>query len=273
MNQSDLLFKNLLSFGWEKINNFLKNTSLYKNQFSSSKFNFLCNEIMYRSIKPQITYPKRQDFYFSIPELEAECKTCWKYHIKPRNKSLKILDIKLGNLLENIFIDYMNTIGLRLKRADTKNKSYPDIMVLDSSKEIRAYIELKYHAAPFLMQYKKNPGRECYEGSLTIDKIKLEKQLQIIYSELDRPVLYVHWVDFPCIKGVFFQTSEQLNEYLNNTNEKFERKEREGDFIMTNGGKQKKWGYTEKIYPSMIEMGDFYNLISLIKKITNSKRD
>ena len=266
MNKSELLYKNLLEFGQARILEFLKNAPTYESQFHYTKLNSLCNQKMYVELIPNKTYPPRQSYFPEITELEAECKKCWKFFMKPRNKSVKGLDIQLGKVLEEVFIDFLRSLKINVIRADLKNRRYPDLLVLDSSKEIIAYIEFKYHAAPFLLTFKVREGRECYEGSLTLDKKKTEKQLEILESEIERPVFFVHWVDFPCIKGIFFQTSEQLQDMLVNNKDIFTRKDREGDFETKKDGTKKKIGYGEKVYPSIAEMGDFAELIEIIER-------
>lgn len=266
MNKSEILYKNLLLFGQERILEFLKNAPTYGTQFEFHKLNSQCNQKMYEELSPNEIYPARQSYFSEISDLEVECKKCWKYFMRPRNKSVKSLDVQFGKQLEEIFITYLKTLRINVIRADLKDRRYPDLLVLDSSKEIIAYIELKYHAAPFLLTYKMREGRECYEGSLTLDKKKIVKQLEIFESEIERPVFYVHWVDFPCIKGIFFQTSEQLQDMLANNKDEYTRKEREGDFEIKKDGTEKKVGYGQKVYPSIAEMGNFAELIKIIEQ-------
>ena len=85
------------------------------------------------------------------------------------------------------------------------------------------------------------------------------KQIEIVESELDRPVFYLHWIDYPCLKGLFFETSDQVKNELFILGEEFNREEREGDF--NESGKKK--GYTEKFYAKLLEMGSFEELIDI----------
>lgn len=264
MNKSEELYKGLINFGKDRIAEFFKNVTLFESQFKYSDLNHGCYNEMYSSLQPNEKYPARQDFFEKIPDLENECKKCYKYFMQKRNKFIKGYDIQLGKLIEEIFIDFFKTQNINIIRADLKDRRYPDLLILDGSKEIIGYIELKYHAAPFLLTYRMRPGRECYEGSLTLDKEKVAKQLKIIYSELDRPVFYVHWVDFPCNKGIFYQTSEQLHEILLGGSDEYYRKTREGDFVEKKDGTIKKVGYSEKFYPSLTEMGSFEELLKTI---------
>ena len=88
---------------------------------------------------------------------------------------------------------------------------------------------------------------------------KIVKQIEIVESDLDRPVFYLHWIDYPCLKGLFFETSDQVKNELFILGEEFKREEREGDF----GKDGKKKGYTEKFYAKLLEMGSFEELINI----------
>ena len=88
-------------------------------------------------------------------------------------------------------------------------------------------------------------NRYCYEGSVTLDYKKIISQLDIIESDLERPVFYLHWIDFPCLKGVFFETSEQVKDYILTHGEEFVREEREGDSDKN---------------PKSVYLGKFYSL-------------
>lgn len=83
--------------------------------------------------------------------------------------------------------------------------------------------------------------------------------MEIIDSELDRPTFYVHWIDYHDLKGIFFESSQQVKEYLYENSTQFTRNEREGDFVI-----KKKVGYTEKIYSPLFEMGTFEEFIDIL---------
>jgi len=138
-------------------------------------------------------------------------------------------------------------------------------MILGQDKGILAYFEVKYHNAPFVTAINKI-NRYCYEGSATLDYNKIIKQLELIDSELDRPTFYLHWIDYPCLKGIFFETSEQVKDYLYQSGEEFERKEREGDFKIVNEEYSiiKKVGYTKKFYSPLLQMGTFEEFVKII---------
>lgn len=182
MNKSEELYKGLISFGKDRITEYFKNVTLFESQFKYAEVNHGCFKEMYQTLEAGEKYPARQDFFEKVPDLEAECKKCYKHFMKPRNKFVKGLDVQLGKLLEEVFIDFFKTQSINIVRADLKDRRYPDLLILDSSKEIIGYIELKYHAPPFLLTRKMRPCRECYEGSLTLDKEKKLIQPKINHS-------------------------------------------------------------------------------------------
>ena len=132
-------------------------------------------------------------------------------------------------------------------------------MILGNDKGILCYFEVKYHGAPFIQAINKIK-RYCYEGSATLDYEKVKNQIELIESELDRPTFYLHWIDYPCLKGIFFETSEQVKSYLYQSNIEFEREVREGDYKIVN-----KVGYTTKIYSPLLQMGSFEEFINIIQ--------
>ena len=234
-------YKELIDYKKSEIEDFFKNVKLFENQFEYDSFNETCNEKMFTS-NNQSEIKTVKELKEEIPDLKDMCKKCGPYFMKPRDKSVKALDVQLGRLLEKCLMDYMSD-KLKLKSipADSKNKSYPDCMVLDGSKGIIAYFEVKYHGAPFISANHKIL-RYCYEGSATLDFKKVLKQLELIESDLDRPTFYIHWIDYPCLKGIFFETSEQVKNNIHKDGPEFNREEREGDYKTFH-----KIGYTEKI--------------------------
>lgn len=256
------LYEEFLQYSKPKLDDYFKNSTLFENQFCFDEFNEKCMIEMY-STNNQDSIKIVKDLKNSIDELKPMCKSCGNYYMNPRNSSQKKLDVNLGRFLEDLLIDFFNNkLKIKTMHADNSNKKYPDCMVLGSDRGILAYFEVKYHNAPFLMAINKI-GRYCYEASATLDLDKIATQLQLIESDLDRPVFYLHWIDYPCLKGIFFETSEQVKENIRQLLSSYEREEREGDFINTKNGK-KKVGYTKKIYSNLLEMGTFEEFINII---------
>ena len=163
-----------------------------------------------------------------------------------------------------MFISFLKKLDIHSDKADKSNKVLPDNLIIDKSKNVCAYYEVKYHNAPFVMAYKFNKGRECYEGSITLDYEKVAKQIKLTRELTDLPVFYVHWVDFPCVKGIFYMSLEDTKNCLDKGIE-FKRQEREGDFA-TNTKGTRKVGYTNKFYPSLIGMKSLSELITCFGK-------
>ncbi len=255
------LYKELLDYSNERIKDFFKNVELFEGQFEYSEFNEECYSKMYIN--------NNNDDIKTVKELKSEidglsekCKKCGAYYMNPRNKSKIKYDLIMGQLFEDILIDFFTEkLKIKTMHADNKNKSYPDCMILKKDRGIAAYFEVKYHSAPFILA-KNKINRYCYEGSTTLDYKKIIKQLELIESDLERPVFYLHWIDYPCLKGIFFETSEQVKDYILKNGEEFERQEREGDL-----DKNPKSVYLGKFYSPLLQMGSFEEFIDIIKNI------
>jgi hypothetical protein len=254
-DESIMLYKTLLEYSKDIRGDYLKNVETFSNQLLFNNVSEQCYIEMYSKIQPKDEIPSTTSFFEKIDGLNELNKEAYSFFMKKRNNSVKGLDVQLGNKFEEVFIEFLNSIKVKAGRADVRNRRLPDIHVLDRTRNIKAYIELKYHHSPFMLSHKLL-GRESYEGSITLDTQKLQRQIIECESELpNRPVYIVHWVDFHHLKGIFFNTMGQIKEYLEEGTS-FERKERSGDYIMN-----KKIGYTEKFYPPLHEMGDFSELI------------
>ncbi|MDO5003439.1 MAG: hypothetical protein Q4E39_04340 [bacterium] len=252
------MYNEILDIYRDRIDDFFKNVPTFENQLTYDDFNDECFDKMYK--ENNIEDPKKvKELKEEIPQLKDMCKKCGAYFMNPRNKSHVKYDVIMGQFFENILIDYFTDhLKIKATHGDKSNKKYPDCMILGKDKGILAYFEVKYHCAPFISAIQKI-NRYCYEGSATLDKAKIERQLEIIESDIERPVFYIHWIDYPCVKGIFFETSEQVKETL--INEKvFERQEREGDLE-----KNPQSVYKEKIYSKFLEMGSLEELVSIIK--------
>ena len=196
-------YEELLEFGGERIFDFLKNARLHESQFKYSEFNEVCYKKMYIE-NNQDSIKTVKELKEEIPELKDTCKGCGSYFMNPRNKSIKGLDVQFGRLLEDVIIDFLKTkYKLNVTHGDNSNKKYPDCMLLSGDKGILAYFEVKYHGAPFISAINKI-GRYCYEGSATLDLNKLVKQIEIVESELDRPVFYLGCGGYPNIVSNYF---------------------------------------------------------------------
>lgn len=253
------LYKELLEFSKQRIEEFFKNTTLFETQFQFTTFNADCYDNMYQNNKQENIKTVKQ-LKNDIVGLKDVCKECASYYMNPRNKSKLKYDLIMGQLFENILIDFLNDkLNIKALHADDSNKQYPDCMVLKKDRGIAAYFEVKYHSAPFICAINKIK-RYCYEGSVTLDYKKIIKQLEVIESDIERPVFYLHWIDYPCLKGIFFETSEQVKDYIFQKGQEFTREEREGDLE-----KNPQSIYLGKFYSPLLQMGTFEEFIGILK--------
>lgn len=256
-----MLYEDLLAFSKEQLKDYFTNVQTFENQFEWSDFNSSCYEAMYVNNSYE-KYKSVKELKNEIPDLAPMCKKCGAYFMKKRNESRIKYDVFMGKQFEDILIKFLKEkCRINAMHGDRTNKKYPDCMILGPDKGILAYFEVKYHAAPFIMA-SNNIGRFCYEGSATLDHKKIIKQLEIIESDIERPVFYLHWIDFPCLKGVFFETSEQVKDYIYNPDAIFERKHREGD-----DEKNPQSLYLHKIYSPTLAMGTFEEFVKIIKNM------
>jgi len=258
MEESISLYQELLEFSEPKLSEFFKNRKLQGRQFIFDEISRKCYENIYYNNNQVI---KRQEFFKTIPSLKKVCSGCYKYYMKPRNKSIKKLDIILGRQFEYLLIDFFkNKQGINSEKADESYKNYPDNLIRDNDENIICYYEVKFLTAPFLLTYKVRPGRECYEGSTTLDIAKKIQAQRDIIEKLDKCTYYVYWLDYPCIKGVFYWEAEDVFNYLDKVVVEWDRKEREGDFK-----DNKKIAITKKIYLPLLRMHPFSALYYIFK--------
>ena len=196
-----------------------------------------------------------------IPELKDLCKQCSSFFIPARNRSLPRYDVIMGQQHEEALMEFLShKLTTQVLRADEEDRHMPDCKVLRPDGTVAAYFEVKFHGAPFVCALQKT-GRYCYEGSATLDYKKIENQLEIIKT-LDAPVFYVHWIEYPCLKGVFYETSDQVKKYIAEQHETFDRKKREGDEM-----KSAEAVYLKKMYSPLLQMKDFESFVAQISAL------
>jgi len=252
------------------------------NPLEFGDFNKGCYEKIYEKNRRKFgdnrpVLPK-ESFFEDIPKLGAMCKKCASHFLKEYKRKKRInyayikeKDVMLAKKLEDMFMDFLsNDMGIKSIHGNepsaispNAHEGYPDILITNMKNEKICYLEVKYNAAPYIKQ--NLPGRTCYEGSLTLNPSKLIRQYEMVQSgEIDIPIYYVYIADFPCIKGVFFSNINKIWKYFEDLGRSAEhdRKAFGGDF---EGGR--KIGQTKIIYPPLLCMNDFAELIN---KIINS---
>jgi hypothetical protein len=260
-NESIKLYMELLELCGDIVN-FVEKTKTYPSQLGFNSLNEECYGLIYESLKNVVP---RKELLDKSQKLKEECPNCWKFYLAPRNRSIRILDIKLGQKFEHKLIEFFKLKEIDCRKGDEKNKIYPDNVVYKNG-EKKAYLEIKYQSAPWIFAFREEgTSRECYEGSPALDIKKLEQQYKLRESgEVNVPIYYVYWLDFPCIKGIFFISVEDMYQYYKEDAKLFDRKEREGDFKTING-KKIKVSATSKIHPSLFKMGSFNKLMESLK--------
>lgn len=148
----------------------------------------------------------------------------------------------VGTIISNWF---KKKRRLNVVQWKPNNDKYPRFMLLGTDKGILAYIEFFFH------QSKKatDDVTVCRMGICHLMD-DLKKRLPLVDSDLDRPTFYVHVLNYPCQKGIYFETTEMIK---NNIFEK-------SDCIYN--------GKTRHLYFSNIdEMGDFEELVSMFEDL------
>lgn len=257
-----MLYQKLLESCKKQFIQFFKNTNIFENQFNWSDINTQCYEEMYKN-NSYDNIARVNDLKQFIPELSILCKKCAQFYIPKRNESIPKYDVLLGKQLEDALMHFLSDeLGVDVNRADLNNRSLPDCKILKKDGSVAAYLEIKYHGAPFVMAFKIT-GRYCYEGSATLDYDKILKQFQFIEdNQLDAPIFYVHWIDYPCLKGIFYETIEQVKNYLSSSQNEFSRRMRDGD-----KEKSKTAIYLKKKYSPLLYMGDFDSFLKQLKTL------
>lgn len=94
---------------------------------------------------------------------------------------------------------------LNVVQWEPNNVNYPKFMLLGTDKGILAYIEFFYHRSDRRVD-------DATVGRMGICHLMkdLRTRLSLVDSDLDRPVFYVHILDYPGQKGVFFETTEMI---------------------------------------------------------------
>lgn len=262
----------MLEQSQEHLLSFTKNFPCHSRQFAFEEFNEISYNKMYEETSDVVP---RQNFFNEIPAMKDVCSECWKFYLSPRNKSLKFMDIKLGKLFENEFKQFLISLGFNCFTIEELElrKNYPDLAIVDEEKTPIVFLEMKYLTAPFVKVYKMVPGRECYEGSTTLDADeKLETQIKIITEEINVPTYYVYWIDYPCIKGIFFIDSKNVISHFEKYQTEWTRKSREGDYVKGVNGKIRV-GHRKKIYLPLLKMSNFEELINILNESVKNRNE
>ena len=134
---------------------------------------------------------------------------------------------------------------LNIIKWEPDKGDYPRYMLLGTDKGILAYVEFFYHN-----NLKKIDDDIYYKYGIFHEVNELGRKVRLVYSDLDRPVFYIHFLDYPGIKGIYFETTEQIKDCL------FKR----SNPIISVKGK-------EYYCSNLLQMGSFEELIEVFKDL------
>lgn len=248
----------------------------FENQLEFTQINeFFYNEVYLKKRRipgNEENVESLSSLQYKFLQIQETCSKCAKFWFSAKQNRIydKQNDILTANFFETGLIGYLNNLGFSVVRGDDEklghHKGYPDLLVYGMEKKPVCYIEVKYNASPFLTVSTRVPGRECYEGSLTLNPEKLERQFKMVGNEINIPIFYVYWADFPCIKGVYFTNIQNIWDFYQRigSDKQHDRRTGFGDFKFG-----KKIGQTGIIYPPILEMGNFEELIKKLTELIN----
>lgn len=227
MIESISLYEELLENSLPRLTKFFKDTIKHKSQFKFEPINRVCYEILYWLNN---TIQKRESFFNLICPLKKLYHYCSKYFVRFGSRFIKEYDIEKGKQFEYALCDFFQSKDINSGKADKKNKHFPDNLIKNTNDEIMYYYEVKYVNAPYVtIRYnEKRIGRECYEASTVLDVGKKIDAQRNIVENLNNSTLYVYWLDYPYIKGIFFWEAEEVYRYID-TNELIYRNLGDGD--------------------------------------------
>lgn len=262
-NRSDYYYKKLLGYSSTVGSSLRKELSgvVYETFLREpDQLNLRCYETMYVHNHGKTKVSDRGTMQRKIPGLGDLCEKCMPFFLKRRSDLSKIDDTAIGVKFQEPFIRFFQSIGIKAFDASEEDMRLPDIGIRNRAGEVSSLLEIKYHNAPFIKarQYVSS-DTECYDGSLTIDVEKCSRQIKLakeVYPNSEN--LIVHWVDFPCIKCVLWDSLDSATGAL-----VYERLHRQGDYEFG-----RKVGYTKKIYHFISKLNDFD---SLVKKASTWK--
>ncbi len=153
-----------------------------------------------------------------------------------------ITDSYINEKIGDVFSEFVKKkYRLNISKWEPNKSDYPRYMLLGTDKGILAYAEFFYHRSLEIID-----DEICYEYGICHEVSNLIRKVSLIYSDLDRPTFYIHFVDYPNLKGIYFETTEQIIDSLFN----------ERNHVITfNNGKY--------YFSNLLEMGEFNEIIEI----------
>lgn len=254
------LYSNLVKYGNQKLREIVNSphaTQFIVNSSTGRYFKTLYIDQLENSDSSQLVPPPNDE----------TCVGCKSHFLFKRPKIDHGNDLRIGSKLEHHFQSYLNSLfndwelSLVCDRADTELLNMPDFKITNTeTREDIFYFEFKCIFKPFIKVGNKINGAQCYSHSMTLDcDEKLDRQRKLIRdNRISSKTAYVYWYDIPCVKGVFWQFSDNIFK-IQETAQQYRRIEQGGDF---RNGRQV--GHVDKIYIPLHSMRDFNSLINHI---------
>lgn len=132
--------------------------------------------------------------------------------------------------------------GLKIVRWEPNKTDYPVFMFLGGDRGILSYVEFFYHNADTELDHETiSKFAICHNVKDAVSRISL------VDSELDRPVFYVHIINYANAKGIFYETADTIK------NDLLEKKKLSKD--------------DRYYFPGIKEMGTLSELIDVLKDL------
>ncbi|OUQ55030.1 hypothetical protein B5E58_12960 [Tyzzerella sp. An114] len=189
---------------------------------------------------------------------------------KINNKLSKNLDyqnkIKLDSFLDNSILQGSHSrlhlqiekvigeeISLWVKKKKRLNIScwepnkdlYPQYMLLGTDRGILAYIEFFYH------NYQGKIEKDIIEKQAVLYRLsELKERISVVDSDLDRPVFYIHILNYYNYKDIVFETTEMIKDKIFSGNVII-KKENDEDYY----------------FADLREMGSFDELVNIFENL------
>jgi len=139
-------------------------------------------------------------------------------------------------VLEEALSEFLHKFhGIKIERAGAayEGRNYPDLIILDRTRNIFGYLCVQHY----------NKDKFSQKEKVELDAL-YKKRIKAYYSEVDRPIFFLNWFSSVNGEGIYYQTSEQIQDILLKTMDE---------------------NNSELFFPKKEEMGDFEELIKTIK--------
>lgn len=122
-------------------------------------------------------------------------------------RTIDVVEEAKAKEIVTIFSKFLKTnFHLNIQCWEPNKEEYPAYMLLGADKGILAYLNFYYHEAD-------------YNTAIGYNLRRIVSQVKLVISDLDRPTFFVHVVYTPGIKGIYFETHEQIIDRLLNEKE------------------------------------------------------